>query len=56
VTDEFIDLARTEQRTADQERRLDVLKAEMADRVVTRPATDVYDASDLVAATEEMRR
>jgi len=45
VTEEFIDLARTEQRTADEERRLDVLKREMADRVMARPASEVYDAS-----------
>jgi hypothetical protein len=43
VTDEFIDLARTEPRDADQERRLDVLKLEMAERVMSRPAADVYD-------------
>lgn len=46
VSDEFIDLARTEERTADQERRLDLLKAEMADRVMSQPAGDVYDVSD----------
>ena len=45
VTDEFIDLARTEERTADQERRLDVLKGEMAHRVMARSAGEVYDAS-----------
>lgn len=45
VTDELIDLARTEERSADQERRLDVLKREMADRVMARPAGDVYGAS-----------
>jgi hypothetical protein len=44
VTDEFIDLARTQQRTADQEQRLDTLKREMANRVMARPARDVYDA------------
>lgn len=44
VTDEFVDLARTEKRTADQERRLDALKREMADRVMSRPASAVYDA------------
>jgi hypothetical protein len=44
VTDEFIDLARTQQRTAHQEQRLDTLKREMADRVMARPASDVYDA------------
>jgi hypothetical protein len=45
VTDEFIDLARAENRDADQERRLDMLKGEMADRVMARPARDVYDVS-----------
>jgi hypothetical protein len=44
VTDELIDLARTPERTADQERRLDALKRDMADRVMARPAHDVYDA------------
>jgi hypothetical protein len=44
VTDEFIDLARTEHRGADQERRLDALKREMADRVLAPPAGEVYDA------------
>lgn len=45
VTDEFIALARTEGRTDDQERRLDALKREMADRVMARPAGEVYDAT-----------
>lgn len=45
VTNEFIDLARTEERTADQERRLDALKAEMANRIMARPASEVYDAT-----------
>jgi hypothetical protein len=44
VTDEFIDLARTEHRDAGQERRLDALKREMADRVLAQPAGAVYDA------------
>jgi hypothetical protein len=44
VTDEFIDLARTEDRTPGQERRLDALKQEMADRVMSRPAAEVYAA------------
>ena len=48
VSDEFIDLARTEQRTADQERRLAMLKQEMADRVMARPASEVYDVTDPV--------
>jgi hypothetical protein len=45
VTDEFIDLARTEQRSADQERRLELLKREMAERVMARSAGEVYDAT-----------
>lgn len=49
VTDEFIDLARTEVRNADQERRLDALKQEMADRVMARPAGEVYELSEPVA-------
>ncbi len=44
VTKEFIDLARTHSRSAEQERRLDTLKLEMADRVMARPAAEVYDA------------
>lgn len=42
VTDEFVDLARTEQRTPEQERRLTALKAEMAERVMAAPADAVY--------------
>ncbi len=45
MTDEFIDLARTDPRTADQERRLDALKLEMAERVMSCPAAEVYDAA-----------
>jgi len=44
VTDEFIDLARTEERDADQERRLGALKLELAERVMARPASELYDA------------
>ena len=44
VTEEFIDLARTQSRSAEQARRLDTLKLEMADRVMARPAAEVYDA------------
>jgi hypothetical protein len=44
VTDEFIDLARTEDRDDDQERRLDALKRDMAERVLAHPASEVYDA------------
>ncbi len=52
VTEEFIDLARTEERTADQERRLDVLKLEMAERVMARPAAEVYDSEETPSGGE----
>ena len=44
VTDEFITLARKE-RTPEEEARLDLLKLEMAERVMSSPAADVYDAT-----------
>jgi hypothetical protein len=43
VTDEFIDMARTENRTEAEESRLDELKAQLAQRVMSSPAPDVYD-------------
>ena len=43
VTDEFIELARRDSRSADEEDRLSVLKREMAERVMSAPAADVYD-------------
>ncbi len=43
VTDEFIELARKEGRTAEETAHLDVLKSEMASRVMAAPAADVYD-------------
>jgi hypothetical protein len=43
VTDEFIALARRASRSKEEEAQLDVLKREMADRVMTAPAADVYD-------------
>ncbi len=46
VTDEFIELARTPERTEAQERRLDLLKREMSERVLARPAGAVYQISD----------
>jgi hypothetical protein len=46
VTDEFIDLARTDNRSAEEEARLSVLKQEMADLVMAAPAEDVYDLED----------
>ena len=47
VTREFIDLARTENRTDAQERRLDELKAQLAQRVLNTPTEDVFDAVSL---------
>jgi len=43
VTDEFIDLARAQGRTDADELRLDTLKAQLAQRVMATPATDVYE-------------
>lgn len=53
VTDEFLDLARTDDRTAAQEDRLDLLKREMAERVMTQPAELVYDALTAGGGAEE---
>ncbi len=44
VTEDFIDLARTEDRSPEQESALDRMKLEMAERVMARPAAEVYDA------------
>jgi hypothetical protein len=46
VTDEFIDLARTENRTSEQASRLSELKAELAQRVIATPAAGVFDIAD----------
>jgi hypothetical protein len=43
VPDELIELARLENRTAEQEIRLTAVKLEMADRVMASAAADVYD-------------
>jgi hypothetical protein len=43
VTDEFIDLARTPDRSPAEEGRLTALKQEMASLVMSAPAADVYD-------------
>jgi hypothetical protein len=43
VTPEFIELARTEGRSAEQEARLDSLKLELAERVLAQPAAGVFD-------------
>ena len=43
VTDEFVALARKDGRSPEEEVRLGVLKQEMADRLMARPAVEVYD-------------
>ncbi len=43
VSEEFLALARMEQRTEQQEVRLTVLKQELADLLLASPATEVYD-------------
>jgi hypothetical protein len=43
VTVEFIDLARKDGRSADEENRLNTLKQEMAERVMAAPPTEVYE-------------
>lgn len=43
VPEEFITLARMEQRTEEQESRLTVLKRELAELLLATPATEVYD-------------
>jgi hypothetical protein len=43
VTEEFIDLARTESRSPAQEDRLDELKAVLAERVLSSDAADLFD-------------
>ena len=46
VSDEFIALARTEDRTAEEEQQLTRLKREMAALVMATPAADVYDVGE----------
>lgn len=43
VTDQFIDLARTEERTEQQEAKLDELKQSLAQSLMAEPAVDVFD-------------
>jgi hypothetical protein len=43
ITNEFIDLARAQDRTPQAERRLADLKAELAQRVMAAPADRVHD-------------
>jgi hypothetical protein len=44
VSDEFIELAGQSNRTPEEGRRLDQMKQEMAKRVMSAAAADVYDA------------
>lgn len=46
VTDEFIDLARAENRSDEQESRLDEMKAELAQHVMSTPADDLFDIAE----------
>lgn len=50
VTEEFIALARTDDRTDAQEERLDVLKAAMADRLIGAAAEQVFDVDQELGA------
>jgi hypothetical protein len=43
VSDEFVELARRGASTPEDETRLDWLKKDMADRLMARPAGEVYD-------------
>jgi hypothetical protein len=43
VTDEFLDLARTADRTAEQEAHLDGLKRQLAEHLLATPADQIYD-------------
>lgn len=43
VTDEFIDLARTPERTDEQEERFTLLKAQAAELLMSRAAQEIYD-------------
>jgi hypothetical protein len=51
VTEQFIDLARRERRTEEEENRLVAMKADMATRVMSAAAEDVYDAASAVRLT-----
>ena len=48
VTDEFIALTRQDSRTAAEDQRLTSMKADMAARVMSAAATEVYDAAPVV--------
>ena len=44
MPDEFIELARTDPRSDEQEERFAALKLEMVEHVMSLPAEEVYDA------------
>ena len=46
IDPEFIDLVRTDGRTEEQKERLEVLKAELAERTMGAAAADVYDIDE----------
>jgi hypothetical protein len=46
VTPEFIDLARKEGRTEQDNERFTVVKAQLAEHLLSTPSTDVYDVDD----------
>jgi hypothetical protein len=46
IDPEFIDLVRTERRTDEQKERLEVLKAELAERTMATAAADAYDIDE----------
>ncbi len=46
IDPEFIDLVRTENRTDEQKERLEVLKAELAERTMATAAADAYDIDE----------
>jgi hypothetical protein len=51
-----VDLTMRETRAADQEQRLTVMKAEMAARVMSTAAADVYDVEPQTNSGDERRR
>lgn len=50
VSEEFLRLARQESRSVDEAARLEVLKRDMADRLLARPAAELFDITVLPAA------
>ena len=46
VTEEFLNLARREDRTSAEQEQLVAMKLEMADRVMSAPAAGVYDVAE----------